>query len=138
MARNRTYDHRLKTLIYETKNPNLFPMLRIPRSTALGWIRNGLNQVVSHESLDYSRDDLISKISSLEIELAKEKSKQELSTFTFKLFGLHIQYVQTSFCKNQRIITQCNSESWKSSFIKRMLNLNWAKQCKVPCLEETI
>jgi len=35
----RTYDHRVKEQIIRTRNPDLFPELGIPRSTALSWIR---------------------------------------------------------------------------------------------------
>ena len=49
----RTYDHRVKAQIIATRNANLFPELDIPRSTASGWIRRGLGEVVSlDEGLD--------------------------------------------------------------------------------------
>ena len=45
----RTYDHRVKEQIIRTRNPDLFPELGIPRSTALSWIRRGLGEVVSFD-----------------------------------------------------------------------------------------
>ena len=43
----RTYDHRIKEQIILTGNPDLFPELEIPRSTALSWIRRGMGEVIS-------------------------------------------------------------------------------------------
>ena len=43
----RTYDHRIKLLIARFGNPNLFPDLEIPRSTAMGWIKWGPGSVVT-------------------------------------------------------------------------------------------
>ena len=45
----RTYDHRVEEQIIRTRNPDLFPELGIPRSTALSWIRRGLGGVVSFD-----------------------------------------------------------------------------------------
>jgi len=50
----RTYDHRVKEQIICTGDPDLFPDLDIPRSTALSWIRRGLGEVVS---LDDDREE---------------------------------------------------------------------------------
>ena len=46
-ASRRTYDHRIREHIYRTRNPNLFPALRIPRSTTATWLRRGSRPVVS-------------------------------------------------------------------------------------------
>jgi putative transposase len=43
----RTYDHRIREHICRTRNPNLFPELRIPRSTTTSWLRRPLPTVVS-------------------------------------------------------------------------------------------
>lgn len=42
----RAYDHRIKHLIVKSGDPDLFPELNIPRSTAKHWIRCGLKAVV--------------------------------------------------------------------------------------------
>ncbi|MBK7582517.1 MAG: transposase [Myxococcales bacterium] len=46
----RTYDHRIKEQILHAGNPELFPELEIPRSTAQSWIRRGVGDVVSLEA----------------------------------------------------------------------------------------
>jgi len=43
----RTYDHRIREHICRTRNPSLFPELRIPRSTTTSWLRRPLPTVVS-------------------------------------------------------------------------------------------
>jgi len=43
----RTYDHRIREHICRTRNPNLFPEMRIPRSTTTSWLRRPLPTVVS-------------------------------------------------------------------------------------------
>jgi putative transposase len=43
----RAYDHRIREHICRTRNPALFPELRIPRSTTTSWLRRPLPVVVS-------------------------------------------------------------------------------------------
>ena len=42
----RSYDYRIKAQVVATGNPNLFPELEIPRSTASSWLHRGLGDVV--------------------------------------------------------------------------------------------
>ena len=46
----RTYDHRIREHVCRASDPNLFPELRIPRSTTASWLRRGLPTVVSCRS----------------------------------------------------------------------------------------
>ena len=59
MGKYRTYDHRLKRLIADSRNPTLFPELQIPRTTAMGWIKKGVPQVVTASNLDMTESQLI-------------------------------------------------------------------------------
>ena len=43
----RAYDHQIREHICRTRNPTLFPELRISRSTTASWLRRGLPTVVS-------------------------------------------------------------------------------------------
>jgi uncharacterized protein YbgA (DUF1722 family) len=45
--KRRVYNHRISEQIVRSRNPNLFPELRIPPSTARSWISRGLGEVVS-------------------------------------------------------------------------------------------
>jgi len=51
----RTYDHRIRYAICASGEPNLFPELEVPRSTALSWIRRGCPDVVE---LDTAADGI--------------------------------------------------------------------------------
>ncbi len=55
-SRYRRYDHRIKNMIAETGDPNLFPDLAIPLSTAREWIKKGPQKVVSISSFDSSKE----------------------------------------------------------------------------------
>jgi hypothetical protein len=86
----RSYDHRLKRAIADSGDPDLFPELKIPRSTARGWIRHGVPSVVTAQDLDLDSQALLVRNRALERDCAI--ATQHLATFTFKLFGLQIQY----------------------------------------------
>ena len=86
------YDHRVKSAIIKTRNPDLFPQLNIPRSTALTWIRKGMRDVVTVEDLEFDQEHLLQKISILEKRVNAETAKNDLVIFTFRIFGLQIQY----------------------------------------------
>ena len=90
--RYRSYDHRLKQAVVLSGNPNLFPKLRIPRSTALGWIRRGVPEVVTADELDLDAAALLIQNQGLKRELDQAVAVRDLAGFTFKLFGLQIQY----------------------------------------------
>jgi len=51
MRAYRYYDHRLKRAIWLSGDPTLFPELGIPRSTAKGWIRRGVPEVVTADDV---------------------------------------------------------------------------------------
>ena len=92
VRRYRVYDHRLKKAIHDSGNPNLFPDLRIPRSTALGWIRRPVPDVVTTEEVDLDSEALVLRCQELKRERDVAVATQKLASFTFKLFGLQIQF----------------------------------------------
>ncbi len=53
-----TYDHRIKELIIQCKNPKLFPDINIPRATVHEWMSNGIKKVVS----PFEDDEIASKL----------------------------------------------------------------------------
>ena len=52
----RAYDHRLRDLVCEERDPALFAQLGIPRSTAAGWIRRGSRDLATTEL--FAKDEL--------------------------------------------------------------------------------
>jgi glutamyl-tRNA reductase len=52
----KTYDHRLRELVYTTQDVSLALDLGVPRSTAYGWIRNEPPEVVTLDALNLVRE----------------------------------------------------------------------------------
>lgn len=50
----RSYDHRIREAIWETRDPDLFPELRIPASTLRCWLHRG---AVDVKTVDVFEDD---------------------------------------------------------------------------------
>lgn len=74
-----SYDPRIKALIAKTGCANLFPTLRIPRTTALYWIEKG------YEIEDPVLESLAVGIASLEEELATTKTALQEANATVQL-----------------------------------------------------
>ena len=89
---HRSYDYRLKKLIANNGDPNLFPDLCIPRSTALGWIKHGVPDVVTLPELDRDVGELVAEIAVLKAEVNTMRAKETLVITTFRIFGLQIQF----------------------------------------------
>jgi hypothetical protein len=62
----RSYDHRIKAQIAAAGDPNLFPELEIPRSTAMSWIRRGVGEIVALEPEIDSEKQLLDRTARLE------------------------------------------------------------------------
>ena len=88
------YDRRPRNAIAETGNPNLFPELSIPPSTARDWIRKGKVNVITASEFECTQTELAGKVRELERELACVKAKSELLQSTTSIFGLSFQYLR--------------------------------------------
>ena len=62
----RAYDHRIKQAIIRTRNIDLFPELKIPKTTAKNWIHRGIIEVVTVDVFDLSHENLKLKCIDLE------------------------------------------------------------------------
>jgi len=100
----RAYDHRLKKQIAMTQNPNLFPQLKIPRSTAKNWIHRGVGQVVTLEIFDLDREKLEEKCFALGKQVDQLKAQTELNYSVFKVFGFDLQYQRFSAEQKEKLI----------------------------------
>jgi len=76
-----TYDHRIKMMIAQSGDPNLFPDLAIPLTTARHWIRHGIKPVVTLLD-DEDQADRMLKIAQLERRLAEVEATHRLVVFT--------------------------------------------------------
>jgi hypothetical protein len=66
----RVYDHSIKEQILRAGDPDLFPELKNPRSTAVNWIRRGLGEVVSLDQDDEGERPLHNRVATLERRIA--------------------------------------------------------------------
>jgi putative transposase len=62
----RAYDHRMRDLTCEERDPGLFQHLGVPRSTAVSWIRRGPRPVVSADLLSLEQTELQAEILALQ------------------------------------------------------------------------
>jgi putative transposase len=90
--RYRAYDHRVKEMISESGDPDLFPSLNIPRSTAMSWINKGVAPVVTLPSLNLPIQELVKENVRLRKDAQESEAIQKLTLFTFRVFGFQIQY----------------------------------------------
>ena len=98
----RKFDDEIKEMVIKSGNPDLFPELNIPRSTALYWIRSSKKRIrLKNLNLD---DALKDKIEQLEAELQIEKAKVLfLKTFIKNLNGWR-EFLQNK--KNKEVIVE--------------------------------
>jgi hypothetical protein len=92
----RTYDIRIRNAIATSRNPNLFPELNIPRSTALQWIREGYKVVVTLPEFDHSLERLTIENTVLRNKCEAEKSKVGLVKSSLSVLGFQMQYVRVA------------------------------------------
>jgi hypothetical protein len=65
VSRRRVYDSRVRELVCATGSPDLFPGLKIPRSTIRGWLRSEFKTAVGVESVTRAEIELYSEIAKL-------------------------------------------------------------------------
>jgi hypothetical protein len=58
----RSYDYRIREAICESRDPDLFPELKIPNSTIRSWFHRGIPDVVTSDLVARDRADLIAEI----------------------------------------------------------------------------
>ena len=87
---HRAYDHRIRDLVCEERNPALFAQLGIPRSTAASWIRRGSRPVVTTELFAQDEQALRVRILKLERRIQLLLSITRLLLLLVRLFGFRL------------------------------------------------
>jgi len=90
--RRRVYDHRIKEQIVRSRNPNLFPELHIPSSTARLWIQRGLGEVVSLHPDNASEDVLRDRIATLERRVRILSAVLRLTMILLRISGRQLDW----------------------------------------------
>jgi len=98
----RAYDHRLRDLVCDARDPALFAQLRIPRSTAASWIRRGARPVVTTELFGEDEQQLRARVVKLERRVQLLLGIVRLVFVLVRLFGFRLdsQRVPTGEAKS--------------------------------------
>jgi hypothetical protein len=88
----RTYDHRMRDLVCEERDPDLFSRIGVPRSTAVSWIRRGPRPVVSAEVLALDHAELQSEVLALRRRLRFLLAIIRLAFLLVRLSGFHLDF----------------------------------------------
>ena len=87
----RAYDHRIKEEIIRAGDPELYPELEIPRSTAVSWIRRGLGEIVSLVQADGGEPALRERIAKLEGRVAMLTAVLRLVLALLRVSGFSLE-----------------------------------------------
>jgi len=90
--RRKVCDHRIKEQIVRSRNPNRFPDLHIPPSTARSWIQRGLGEVVSLHPDAGSEDVLRDRIATLERRVRILSTLLRLKTVLLRISGCQLDW----------------------------------------------
>ncbi len=82
----RSYDHRIREAICETRDPDLFPELQIPGSTIRSWLHRGMADVETVDVLDDDRLRL----------LAQNRELQRRVAFLGAMVGVLVALIRVS------------------------------------------
>jgi putative transposase len=86
----RAYDHRIRDLVCEERDPALFAQLGIPRSTAASWIRRGSRPVVTTELFGQDEQRLRARVLKLERRVQLLLGIVRLLLLLVRLFGFRL------------------------------------------------
>ena len=95
----RAYDHRLRDLVCEERDPALFAQLGIPRSTAASWIRRDSRAIVTTELFGQEEQALRARVLKLERRVQLFLGIVRLLFAVVRLFGFRF----TSASANHQI-----------------------------------
>ena len=86
----RAYDHRIRDLVCEEREPALFAQLGIPRSTTASWIRRGCRPVVTTELFAQDEPALRARVLKLEYRVQLLLGIVRLLFVLVRLFGFRL------------------------------------------------
>jgi len=86
----RAYDHRIRDLVCEERNPALFAQLGIPRSTTASWIRRGSKPVVTTDLFGRDEQQLRARVLKLERRVELLLGILRLLFVLVRLFGVRL------------------------------------------------
>ncbi len=82
------YDHRLKLLVINSENLEVFKQMGIPKSTLSTWRISGVSEFITLEEFDLGKCELISEILELKSELELKDAELNVLKQSRKIFGI--------------------------------------------------
>ncbi len=87
----RAWDHRIRENICRTRNPDLYPELGIPRSTAATWLVRDCPEVVTLEQADEDAAALKQRVEKLKLIVRRLVAIIRLQRSLLWLFGISLE-----------------------------------------------
>jgi hypothetical protein len=109
----RTYDHRIQEAICESGDRDLFPELNIPRSTIRSWMHRGTTDVVSCDSVDNERTELVAEIEKLRSRTALLGTIVGLLNALLRVSNVQLEYERLSNSDAKRILLRAIERAGK-------------------------
>jgi hypothetical protein len=106
----RAYDHRIKEQIIRAGDPELFPELEIPRSTAVSWIRRGVGEIVSLVQAGGGEPALRKRIAKLEGRVAMLTAVLRLVLALLRVSGFSLERSRVPDAAGKRRCSARSSE----------------------------
>jgi putative transposase len=113
-ACRRAYDHRMRDLVCEEKDPSLFRDLGVPRSTAVSWIRRGPRPVVSADVLTSDAAELQAEILALRRRVQFLLAIVRLAFLLVRLSGFRVDSQRVPDGKTKRLILAAVASAQKA------------------------
>ena len=105
-----TYDHRIKEIIIQCKNPKLFPDINIPRATVQEWMSKGIKKVVSPFEDDEIATKLV-KYQDLENKCKTLETKLTLLKELISVFGWQVDWTRLPGSEDKQTLLKMIKES---------------------------
>jgi hypothetical protein len=109
----RIYDYRIQEAICESGDRDLFPELKIPRSTIRSWIHSGTTDVVSCDFAIRDRTELVAEIENLRRRTALLGAVVGLLTAMLRVSKVLLDYERLPEAETKRILLRAIGRTGK-------------------------
>jgi putative transposase len=119
----RSYDHRIREAICETRDPDLFPELRIPDSTIRCWLHRGASDVETVEVLHDDRLKLLAQNRELQRRVAFLGAMVGVFVALIRVSKSRLDFERTPDANSKRLILRAIDRSKKAMSLTASLRL---------------
>jgi putative transposase len=119
----RSYDHRIREAICETRDPDLFPELRIPDSTIRCWLHRGASDVETVEVLHDDRLKLLAQNRELQRRVAFLGAMVGVFVALIRVSKSRLDFERTPDANSKRLILRAIDRSKKAMSLTASLRM---------------